>query len=217
MPEQCPDKMSCGTIVPIWMNGTHPTEADGIVQRNACANFDSGDPAGSSCCRHTLEIGVKNCTDFYVYLLKPAPSCPMAYCAGSRAPCPVGEWSPSMFPPGCQPAYPMITTPPVLKGPIIVNSTFHFSCEIRFSAGHGPSGAPAFEVGWTFDGNDTSGVPSTTLTGSDRVAVLEGHRLAGHLGKNVGCRVRSFFETMPSRRSPWLQSNTYWAGIRTKW
>ncbi|KAK7467890.1 hypothetical protein BaRGS_00036865, partial [Batillaria attramentaria] len=213
MPEHCVDKMSCGTVVPVWLNGTHPTVADGIVERKACAHFDSGNPQGSSCCRHTVQIGVKNCGNFFVYQLHPTPSCPMAYCAGSKPPCPVGQWSPTGFPPNCEVAYPKMNAAPELKGPIIDGKTFHFACEINYS---GHDGDAAFEVAWTLDGNDTAGTPSTTLYGSDRVAKLDGTKLAGHLGYNLGCKVRPFFRSKATLRGPWLESHTYWVGIRAE-
>nr|KAG5690266.1 hypothetical protein BaRGS_018618 [Batillaria attramentaria] len=36
-------ELGCGTVVPIWMNGTHPTVGEGMVSRTACANFESGE------------------------------------------------------------------------------------------------------------------------------------------------------------------------------
>ena len=78
MPESKIDPYHCGTIAPIWMNGTHPTVADGIVNRKACVNF-MGRRKG---CFIAIPIRVKNCSGFYVYYLKPASGCYMAYCAG---------------------------------------------------------------------------------------------------------------------------------------
>ena len=72
----------CGTVVPVWLNGTHPSVADGMVSRQACANFETGSSVVHKCCEHSLQIGVKNCKDYYVYYLKATPSCPISYCAG---------------------------------------------------------------------------------------------------------------------------------------
>ena len=70
----------CGTLSPVWMNGTHPSVSDGIVSRQACSNTGLG-----SCCDSSLQIGVKNCVSFFVYYLYPTPACPMAYCFGKSA------------------------------------------------------------------------------------------------------------------------------------
>ena len=75
--------VQCGTVVPVWMNGTHPSVADGMVSRQVCANFGTNAGTGSTCCSHSLQIGVKNCADFYVYYLKATPTCPVSYCAGT--------------------------------------------------------------------------------------------------------------------------------------
>ncbi|XP_078692141.1 oncoprotein-induced transcript 3 protein-like [Branchiostoma floridae x Branchiostoma belcheri] len=77
MPTQRPPSIHrCGTDAPMWMNGTHPSVADGVVSRQACAYW-SNNP-----CHWSETIQVKACSDgFYVYQL-PAPSagCSLAYC-----------------------------------------------------------------------------------------------------------------------------------------
>lgn len=78
MPEFKIDKYHCGTVAPIWMQGPHPSEADGVVYRTACVNFN--DMFGG-CLSFTMQV--KNCSSFYVYYLVPPPfGCNMAYCAG---------------------------------------------------------------------------------------------------------------------------------------
>lgn len=78
MPESKIDPYHCGTHAPIWMNGTHPTVADGIVNRKACVNF----MRKRNGCFIAIPIRVKSCSGFYVYYLRPARGCSMAYCAG---------------------------------------------------------------------------------------------------------------------------------------
>ncbi|CAH1247270.1 UMOD [Branchiostoma lanceolatum] len=70
----------CGTAVPMWMNGAHPTAADGEVSRQVCTYW-----SGNPCWRETT-IQVKACpAGFYVYKLPRAPHCNLAYC-GDRGP-----------------------------------------------------------------------------------------------------------------------------------
>ncbi|CAH1247198.1 DMBT1 [Branchiostoma lanceolatum] len=72
----------CGTHVPMWMDGTHPTAADGEVSRQVCAYWGSSNP-----CRYPATIHVKACrAGYYVYKLPRAPACNLAYC-GYRDPC----------------------------------------------------------------------------------------------------------------------------------
>ncbi|XP_040211797.1 uromodulin-like, partial [Rana temporaria] len=78
IPEHCVPRSSCGTTTPIWMNGSHPTGSDVIVDRTACSNYYDG------CCTHPFNISVKMCPGgFYVYKLQSPPSCNFAYCTES--------------------------------------------------------------------------------------------------------------------------------------
>ncbi|KAL5015331.1 hypothetical protein ScPMuIL_009601 [Solemya velum] len=81
MPTQCVGINSCGTMFPIWMNGTMPLQTEGIVVGTACINI------GRSCCGQSLPIKVKNCGSFHVYHLPRTHSCPTKYCFGTNGPC----------------------------------------------------------------------------------------------------------------------------------
>ena len=78
MPENKVDRLQCGTIAPIWMQGIHPSTADGIVDRTACVNFKN---LLNGCI--PISIKVKHCnSSFFVYHLVAPFGCQMAYCAG---------------------------------------------------------------------------------------------------------------------------------------
>ncbi|VDI73227.1 Hypothetical predicted protein [Mytilus galloprovincialis] len=81
MTKDCPLLMRCGTMYPIWLNGTIPAVSEGEVVRSVCKLSISG-----SCCDssyNSLTIKIKNCGDFRVYYLDtsgvPASS---AFCFG---------------------------------------------------------------------------------------------------------------------------------------
>ncbi|XP_028406136.1 uromodulin-like [Dendronephthya gigantea] len=76
-----PPLSRCGTFSPIWMNGSHPTAAEGVVLRKACAYLPYAAPLG---CAKSYEIKVLNCSGFYVYQLKPPKQCYLAYCVASN-------------------------------------------------------------------------------------------------------------------------------------
>ncbi len=80
MPEFKIDRLHCGTIAPIWLQGSHPTTDEGIVDRTACVNFNN---MFDDCL--SFNIQVKNCNNsFYAYYLVPPPfGCFTAYCAGT--------------------------------------------------------------------------------------------------------------------------------------
>lgn len=97
MPTSCPTNgFRCGTIEPVWLNGTFP--ASGLTKNlTACsAHFDG------NCCKSKYQIQVKNCTGFYVYKLVPTSACPQAYCFGKELPCRPGYTSKNGFSPGCK-------------------------------------------------------------------------------------------------------------------
>ncbi|XP_068103344.1 uromodulin-like [Hyperolius riggenbachi] len=84
IPENCVSGYSCGTEKPMWMNGSHPSLSDGIVNRTACASWN-GD-----CCYWSNTISVKMCPGgFYVYKLEGTPysRCYSAYCTESNYNC----------------------------------------------------------------------------------------------------------------------------------
>ena len=64
----------CGTHVPGWMNGKHPTKNEGAVSRKVCLHWSN------IVCRWNIHITVRNCGSFYVYKLPRTPTCALRYC-----------------------------------------------------------------------------------------------------------------------------------------
>ncbi|CAH3116237.1 unnamed protein product, partial [Porites lobata] len=80
MPESCPAEFQCTTHAPGWLNGIHPTVAEGEVTRTVCYHYSG------SCCYWSSTIKVLNCGGFYVYELKPTTGCSRRYCGTNVAP-----------------------------------------------------------------------------------------------------------------------------------
>ncbi|XP_078592830.1 uncharacterized protein LOC144871337 isoform X2 [Branchiostoma floridae x Branchiostoma japonicum] len=82
MPETCVEQFHCGTQVPVWLNGAHPTDYQ-AVDREGCMNYGVPD----DCCTLTVQIQVQRCPasngnpDFFVYNLQPTFACSIGYCA----------------------------------------------------------------------------------------------------------------------------------------
>ena len=94
MAESCVDISHCGTYVPGWLNGSHPTVNEGAVQRRVCFTFRG------NCCFFPVYIRVRNCGGFYVYQLKPLTLCNLRYCGNgyiSSTPNTPGTLFPSFF------------------------------------------------------------------------------------------------------------------------
>ena len=84
IPTAKPKRESCGTYIPIWMNGSHPRVEHNIVARKACANEPFVFPIG---CGYSYNIHVRNCSGYYIYKLKKPSGCFRAYCAGKLVQC----------------------------------------------------------------------------------------------------------------------------------
>ncbi|XP_066279059.1 oncoprotein-induced transcript 3 protein-like [Branchiostoma lanceolatum] len=80
MPTQAPPSVHrCGTDAPMWMNGQHPTLANGEVSRQACAYW------GGNTCNWQATIQVRACSGgYFVYKLPAAPACSLAYCGATE-------------------------------------------------------------------------------------------------------------------------------------
>ena len=74
MPTSCPPKYRCNTNAPGWLNGGHPTVANGKVTRQICFHWSS------NCCYWSTNIEVRNCSSFYVYHFSGTPGCYSRYC-----------------------------------------------------------------------------------------------------------------------------------------
>ncbi|XP_078518824.1 uromodulin-like [Lissotriton helveticus] len=75
MSEVCVPQLRCNTHAPMWINGSHPTTTDRIVNRTACANW------GSSCCFWSTFVQIKMCPGgYFVYNITSTPACHLTYC-----------------------------------------------------------------------------------------------------------------------------------------
>ena len=78
MPDKCVLMYRCGTKYPGWLNGAHPTVAEGVVTRTVCHSINS------DCCGNSNIIKVKNCSSYYVYELTRTPVV-SRYCGNAGA------------------------------------------------------------------------------------------------------------------------------------
>ena len=80
MPDKYVLRYRCGTNHPGWLNGAHPTVAEGVVTRTVSYS------SNSDCCNWSYIIKVKNCNGYYVYELRRTRSFfPARYCGNAGA------------------------------------------------------------------------------------------------------------------------------------
>ena len=71
----------CGTYLPGWIRGTHPTDEGETVTVEVCFSYDVGD--GTNDCYYTQNIEITHCGEYYVYFLPEPLYCLARYCAAS--------------------------------------------------------------------------------------------------------------------------------------
>ena len=69
----CVASNHCGTSVPGWMLGRHPSVVEGVVRRFACFSQKQ------QCCMYSVSMRVRNCSSFYVYKLDSMPSLSVSF------------------------------------------------------------------------------------------------------------------------------------------
>ncbi|XP_078383788.1 uncharacterized protein LOC144666259 isoform X1 [Oculina patagonica] len=74
IPTYCVPSNMCNADGTGWLNGTHPTLLEGVVNRTVCFNW------AGNCCNWRVTISVRNCGLFYVYRLVRTPLCYLRYC-----------------------------------------------------------------------------------------------------------------------------------------
>ncbi|KAI8516358.1 Oncoprotein-induced transcript 3 protein [Branchiostoma belcheri] len=81
MPTEAPPiHFRCGADFPMWMVGSHPTLADSVVSRQACAYL-----LGNTCV-WSATIQVRAClAGYFVYKLPAVPACSLTYCGTAEA------------------------------------------------------------------------------------------------------------------------------------
>ena len=63
MATTCVPAEHCGTLVPGWLAGNHPSVDEGLVVRSVCLS------KSQVCCMTSVSVLVRNCSGFFVYKL----------------------------------------------------------------------------------------------------------------------------------------------------
>ncbi|XP_013411362.1 von Willebrand factor D and EGF domain-containing protein isoform X1 [Lingula anatina] len=207
MPTANPGLLKCSTLFPVWLNGNIPSVADGEVTRQACVtNF------GVSC-SSPFNIKVKNCGLYRVYQLPRTTGCPIAYCAGSEAPCPPGTSSPTGYTPGCSAGFPNLTKKPNLSWTVGTGPEIVFECKpdvSEFTATQLVN--MRFDITWYFDGSKVHS-QLDVAQGSFPGKLHEAQWTGTHtLGITISCGVKAKYSA-GGTPSPEVKSDGFFAGI----
>ncbi|XP_013405703.1 von Willebrand factor D and EGF domain-containing protein [Lingula anatina] len=204
---------SCGTMVPVYLDGQHPQDYTETTQK-VCVNY------GLAPCFQFWNIKVKRCQlnneDYYVYQLPPTPGCNVAYCgAGEQVErCPTGEFKLNGR---CVTKLPVISiTNVIIETPVVEERQVIISCRVTYNvpAGTRDEGDVKIRVSYLAD-NALIDDDVTTGARGRASRQLRIANLTGNLGKYLSCNASSFwvnYNHLPTASAH--ATNNYYAGIK---
>lgn len=203
------DMNRCGTTYPMYISGVdqHPTHdletVTATIETTAWARNIS---------IHQCPPDVDN-ERFYIYRLVPAPADQTAYCAGEGVPCAEGLMHNGIE---CVDYFPVMSGTPVFSGPHTTGNNamqqIYYKCQVQYNRVPDDSFA-RFMITFIFDGLELEDIatphkrlPPFIVEPSDDISAnLTEYYLQGRLGKDIQCKVRSFWE-QNSEKGPSMMS-----------
>lgn len=212
MVTSAPSIAMCGTLYPVWLDGSLPLQGEGTVDRTACV------VGLTRSCESTISIKIRNCGTYNVYYLRKTPILASGYCFGEQVRCPDGQGSENGFTPGCQ-MLPAITVSPVVDADLedipsqnsALGSTMKSYFECTFNK---PSMGPYyFDITWYINEDEVRRMTNVVYEDIASTRLLPEHWVHQYnLNMVVRCSVRVHTSSggTPSNE---MSSRDYQAGI----